>query len=117
MELLKLLETILTNTPSIGQNKCIVNRVYRKTDNAQNPIIYSYFNLNELGEIFYYLDENTSEFVKTSKENFEKTFSCYEEDLILSQGRNPWDIEERVAKERNLEASSGSIPIDRSDER
>lgn len=117
MELLKLLETIFTNTPSIGHNKCIVNRVHRKTDNLKNPIIYSYFNLNEFGEVFYYIDENSSEFIKISKEDFEKSFTCYEEDLIQSEGKNPWDIKEIVAKEKNLATSSGSISIDRSDAR
>ncbi len=117
MEILKLLETILTNTPCIEHNKCIVNRVYRKNDISKKPIIYSYFNLNENGEVFYYIDENTSEFVKMSKEDFEKNFICYEEDLIKTVGQNPWNIKEIVNIERKPETSSGSISIDRSYEK
>lgn len=112
MELLKLLAIILKDTPCIEHNKSIVKRVHRKNDIMQNPIIYTYFNLNEFGEIFYYLDEKTSKFIKMSKDDFENTFACYEEDLIESEGKNPWDIKEIVTEEKSLETSSGNISYD-----
>lgn len=108
---------ILSNTPCLKNNKSVVKRVYRKNDSLQEAVMYCYFNLNELGEQFYYLDGETNGFVSMSRDDFEKNFSCYEEDLIQSEGKNPWDIKEIVTKERHLETSSGSIPTDRSDER
>lgn len=118
METVKLLELIFTNTPSIANNKCIIDRAYRKSDIKKNPIIYSYLNLDELGEVFYCIAKSTDGFIKMSKDNFEKNFSCYEEDLIAKyNGKNPWDVKEVVSKEERLEASSGNISVDRSDER
>ena len=118
MEIQKLMKGILSHTPCLKNNKGVVNRVYRKTDSSQEAVLYCYFNLNELGEQFYYLDGETNGFVSMSREDFEKNFSCYEKDLIAMFGRkNPWEIKEIVTKERHLETSSGSIPVDRSDER
>lgn len=109
---------ILSNTPCLKNNKGVVNRVYRKTDSLQEAVIYCYFNLNELGEQFYYLDGETNGFVRMSREDFEKTFASYEEDLkTMFGGKNPWDVKEIVTKESCLETGSGSISIDRSDER
>ena len=118
MEIPELMKGILSNTPCLKNNKSVVDRVYRKDDNSKEAVIYCYFKLNELGEQFYYLDGETNGFVRMSREDFEKTFASYEEDLIAKfGGKNPWDVKELVTKESRLETSSGSISIDRSDER
>lgn len=109
-DFIKLLFIVFRDTPCLAQNKCSINRVYRKSDSSQKPLLYCFFDLNELGEIFYYLDDNSNSFVQMSKEEFDKNFDCYIKDLRQSKGKKPWEKENTNGKKVQNNTS-----LDRSD--
>lgn len=78
---MSILRDVLLNNENLRFNKCVVNRVYNKTDKEKRPILYVYINSNELGEKFYFANKDEGQFVGLSQEEFTKQFECYEEDL------------------------------------
>ncbi len=76
-----ILSDILLNNENLKFNRCVVNRVYNKTDKEKRTILYVYIDSNELGKKFYFADKNKEQFVELSQEEFTKQFECYEEDL------------------------------------
>ena len=61
-------------------NKCVVNRVYNRTDKEKRPILFVYIDSNELGQKFYFAN-NDGEFLELPQEEFIEKFECYEKDL------------------------------------
>ncbi len=109
-DFIKLLFIVFRDTPCLAQNKCSINRVYRKNDPNRNPLLYCYFDLKESGEIFYYLDDNSNSFIQLTKEEFDKNFDCYIKDLNQSNGKKPWKKENK-----NEKLVQNNSSIDRSD--
>ena len=71
----------LLSNENLRFNKCVVNRVYNRTDKEKRPILFVYIDSNELGQKFYFANKDEGQFVGLSQEEFIKQFECYEEDL------------------------------------
>ena len=99
--------TILENE-FLKYDRCVINRVYEKSDEDKKPITFAYFDFGEVGERFYYVDKEKGECIDISKEDFLKRFECYEYDLANSNGVKPWE-NSKQNKEVDLAKSSGTI--------
>lgn len=95
------------NTENFNYDRCIVSRVYDKTDETRRPVLYTYLEFEKEGKIFFYADKESGEFVELSKEEFEKKFDCYDRDLEKNDGQRTWETEKKV--EKDLARSSGEI--------
>ncbi|MBQ2938109.1 MAG: hypothetical protein IJE05_04455 [Clostridia bacterium] len=78
---MSILSDILLNNENLKFNKCVVNRVYNRTDKEKRPILFVYIDSNELGKNFYFADKDRGQFVELPQEEFTKQFECYQEDL------------------------------------
>lgn len=76
-----ILSDVLLSNENLRFNKCVVNRVYNRTDKEKRPILYVYINSNELGNKFYFANKEEGQFVELLQEEFIKQFECYEDDL------------------------------------
>ena len=78
---MSILSDVLLSNENLRFNKCVVNRVYNRTDKEKRPILFVYIDSNELGQKFYFANKDEGQFVGLSQEEFTKQFECYEEDL------------------------------------
>lgn len=78
---MSILSDALLSNENLRFNKCVVNRVYNRTDKEKRPILFVYIDSNELGQKFYFANKDEGKFVGLSQEEFIKQFECYEEDL------------------------------------
>ena len=78
---MNILSSILLNNENLNFNKCVINRVYARTDKSKSPTLFVYIDSNELGQKFYFADKDKGQFVELPQEEFTKQFECYEEDL------------------------------------
>lgn len=65
-------------------DRCVINRVYDKSDKKKRPILFVYIDLAKLGKRFYFADKTLGQFVQLSQDEFTKQFECYETDLQKS---------------------------------
>lgn len=112
-----ILEDILLANPNLHFNKCVVNRVYSKTDNAQRPVLYVYANLPKVGNKFYFADKESGQFIELPQKEFEEKFECYEYDLNSSNGVRPWESNKVEEIVEDLTKSSGKIDSIQEEER
>lgn len=87
-------------------NRCVVSRVYEKSDSNKSPVLYTYFDCQDEGEMFFFADKQSGEFVELSKESFEERFDCYDMDKEKRDGKMTWEFK---SQEENLARSSGEI--------
>ena len=78
---MSIISDVLLSNENTKFNKCVVNRVYSRTDKEKKPILYTYIDSDELGKRFYYADKEQGKFIELPQEEFEKQFECYETDL------------------------------------
>lgn len=78
---MSILKDVLLSNENLRFNKCVVSRVYDRTDKSKRPIIFVYIDSNELGQRFYYANKEEGQFIELSQEEFTRQFECYEEDL------------------------------------
>ena len=78
---MNILSDVLLSNEKLRFNKCVVNRVYNRTDEEKRPILFVYINSNELGNKFYFANKDEGQFIELPQEEFIKQFECYEEDL------------------------------------
>ncbi len=78
---MRILSDVLLKDENLKFNKCVVNRVYNKTDKEKKPILFVYIDSNEIGKKFYIANKNEGNFVTLTQEEFTKQFECYEKDL------------------------------------
>lgn len=94
--------------------RCLADKVYRRDDEEKSPVLYVYvesYEFGESGERFYVADKNEGQFIEFSREEFEKTFECYDMHLEDRNGIRPWEDERAENTETDLSNSSGkSIP-------
>ena len=103
---IKIMQCILfPKSETFNYKKCVVSRVYDKSDVDKKAVLFAYFDFDEKGKRFYYADKEKGEFIGLSQENFEKRFDCYESDM--KENKRLWEQEEE--KEERLETSSGKI--------
>ncbi len=78
---MSILSDVLLSNENLRFNKCVVSRVYNRTDKEKRPILFVYINSNELGNKFYVANKDEGQFVELPQEEFIRQFECYEEDL------------------------------------
>ena len=109
-ETANILQGTLLNQENLNFNKCVVNRVYERSDVDRKPVLYVYVDLPEEGKKFYFVDKEASEFIELSTKEFESRFECY--DLEKQGGIRPWEDTEIPERPKDLAQSSGKIAID-----
>lgn len=78
---MSILSDVLLSNENLRFNKCVVDRVYNRTDKEKRPIMFVYIDSNELGKRFYFANKDEGQFVGLTQEEFTEQFECYEEDL------------------------------------
>lgn len=78
---MSILSGVLLNNDNLKFNRCVVDRVYNRTDKEKRPIMFVYIDSNELGKKFYFSSKDEGQFVALEQEDFIEKFECYEEDL------------------------------------
>lgn len=114
---MSILSDVFLSNENLRFNKCVVNRVYNRTDKEKRPILFVYINSNELGNKFYFADKDEGQFVELPQEEFVKQFECYEKDLKNTNGLRPWETKELVKENIDLSRSSGKIVAEEGNER
>ena len=79
---MSILKDVLLSNKNMKFNKCVVNRVYDKTDEEKKSVLYVYIDSDELGEKFYFADKSKGIFSELTHEQFIGKFECYERDLM-----------------------------------
>ena len=81
-ETIQIMKCILfANNENFNYNKCVASRVYDRNDDKKKAVLYTYFDLGDGQQMFYYADQESGEFINLDKEEFENKFECYENDL------------------------------------
>ncbi len=63
-------------------NKCIINRVFDRSDKKKRNLFYMYMRISEKEQKrFWVADKDLHGFVSISEQKFEEKFKCYDEDL------------------------------------
>jgi len=114
---MSILYDLILDNEFLKYDKCEVNRVYNKSDKDKRPITFVYINFEELGEKFYYADKEKGEFIYISKEEFLEQFECYKADLEKSNGIRPWEQPRDTKKQIDLASSSGTVDVQKEEER
>lgn len=114
---MSILYDLILDNEFLKYDKCEVNRVYNKSDKNKRPITFVYINFEELGEKFYYADKEKGEFIYISKEEFLEQFECYKADLEKSNGIRPWEQPRDTKKQIDLASSSGTVAVQKEEER
>lgn len=104
-----ILEGVLLNQKNLKFNRCVINRVYERSDKDKRPVLYVYIDLPDLGKKFYFADKNTQAFIELTQKKFEEKFECYEMDMKLYDGCKPWEYVKVVNNIEDLSKSSGEI--------
>ena len=78
---MEIISSILLAGENLKFDKCVVDRVYNKTDKGKSAVMYIYTDLGKLGQKFYVADKSQGQFFEMSQEDFTKQFECYEKDL------------------------------------
>ena len=112
-----ILQGVILKNKNLELNKCVVNRVYHRSDQDKRPTLYVYADLLESGKKFYYADKETSEFVELEQKEFAERFECYETDLEKNQGHRPWEISEKEEIIEDLTRGSGKVVAVEGEER
>lgn len=89
---------IILDFDKLKANRCVVNRVYDKTDKDKNAVVYVYLDSKVSGKSFFFADKNKGQFVQLPQEEFINRFECYEKDLENLGGIRPW---EDIPKEKD----------------
>ena len=96
----KFLSNILLSNENLQYNRCVVNRVYDRTDESRRPVMYVYIDSNELGKRFYFANKEEGQFVELPPEEFTKRFECYDKDLEKTKGIRPWEAQEQIKEDK-----------------
>lgn len=108
---------ILLHHENIRFNKCVASRVYNKSDEDKEPILYVYIDSNDIGRKFYVASKENGQFVEQSQEEFEKNYECYQTDLTNAKGLRPWENNKKTKQEEDLSKSSGKMVAEEGEER
>lgn len=99
-----ILESIVfKETEGFQYEKCIINRVYKKSDGEKRANLFIYFELRDGKTIFYVADKDNGEFIKMTQLEFEQQYECYDTDKEKNNGKKYWEM-----NEKNTEAPSDS---------
>lgn len=114
---MSVIRDILLHHENIRFNKCVASRVYDKSDEDKEPILYVYIDSNDIGRKFYVASKENGQFVEQSQEEFEKNYECYQTDLTNAKGIRPWKNNKQIKQEEDLSKSSGKMVAEEGEER
>ncbi len=114
---MRILKDILFANKNLEFSKCVVNRVYSRSDEQKRPVLFVYMDSDELGKRFYFADKDNGQFVELPQEEFTQQFECYAQDLKNMNGLRPWESEEPQKPIADLTRSSGRIITSEGEER
>lgn len=101
-------DVLFENNENFSFRRCIASRVYDRTDEKKQAVLYIYMELPNIGKQFFYADKVLGEFIQMSQEEFEKKFECYEADMQrLPEHKRPWETEVEIQEKK--ENSSGKV--------
>lgn len=96
---------IILDFDKLKANRCVINRVYDKTDKDKNAVVYVYLDSKVSGKSFFFADKDTGQFVQLPQEEFINRFECYKQDLKNLGGIRPW--EDRPKEKDRLSSIEG----------
>lgn len=100
-ETMEMLTLISFNNENMDFNKCVINRVYNKSDKEKKPVVYAYIESNDSEKNFYYADAKEKKFIELHPKEFTEQFECYEADLERANGVRPWESDQKYKKRDN----------------
>lgn len=100
-ETMEMLTLISFNNENMDFNKCVINRVYNKSDKEKKPVVYAYIESNDSEKKFYYADAKEKKFIELHPKEFTEQFECYEADLERANGVRPWKSDQKYKKRDN----------------
>ena len=100
-ETMEMLTLISFNNENMDFNKCVINRVYNKSDKEKKPVVYAYIESNDSEKNFYYADAKGKKFIELHPKEFTEQFECYEADLERANGVRPWESDQKYKKRDN----------------
>lgn len=104
------LVTVMKSTENFNYNRCVINRVYSKSDNSKKANLFVYFELEDGTTKVYIADKNQGQFIEMGMKEFEEQYDCYDRDKEKNKGKKLWESTEDIKKEKNV--SSGEFTID-----
>ena len=107
----------LLDNENFNYEKCVIKRVYKRSDKEKMANLYVYADFGEDGKVFYVADRETGEFVELEQRDFEEQYECYQMDLDRSGGIRPWESVEKTVEIKNLTQSSGKVVACEGEER
>ena len=107
----------LLDNEKFNYEKCVIKRVYKRSDKEKMANLYVYADFGEDGKVFYVADRETGEFVELEQRDFEEQYECYQMDLDRSNGIRPWESVEKTVEIKNLTQSSGKVVACEGEER
>ena len=107
----KVLTSFSLDSQKQNFKKCVVNRVYEKTDKMKRPVLYVYVKLPNAGKKFYIARTSDKKFTEISQKEFEEKFSCYQKDLEKQDGQKPWEEENEKLEDyiKNLQKQAENL--------
>ena len=100
-ETMEMLTLISFNNENMDFNKCVINRVYNKSDKEKKPVVYACIESNDSEKKFYYADAKEKKFIELHPKEFTEQFECYEADLERANGVRPWESDQKYKKRDN----------------
>lgn len=114
---MSILSSVLLNNKNLKFDKCVVNRVYDKSDKEKHPILFVYISSNEIGEKFYFADKHSGQFVEMTHNEFINQFDSYDTDLSKANGIRPWEVPQNHKADIDLSKNSGKVITEEGEER
>ena len=107
----------LLDNENFNYEKCVIKRVYKRSDKEKMANLYVYADFGEDRKVFYVADRETGKFVELEQRDFEEQYECYQMDLDRSGGIRPWESVEKTVEIKNLTQSSGKVVACEGEER
>lgn len=107
----------LLDNENFKYEKCVIKRVYKRSDKEKMANLYVYADFGKDGRVFYVADKETGKFIELSQKEFEEQYECYQMDLDRSGGIRPWESTEKTVETNNLAQSSGKVVACEGEER
>lgn len=82
----------------VGEGRVVIDRVYRKDDSNQLPVLYVYYTPDDTKSegSFFVAERGDRNFTQMAVYEFENGYAVYEADYIKNGQKNPWEPEKAV---------------------
>jgi len=111
-----ILPRVVIPEKDLEYDKAVVDKVYKRDDENKSTVLYTYIKDGQK-EYFYVAEQNSKEFCKMNRKEFEKNYKMYEFDLKRTDGKNRWDIEDKKEIDMNNISGTGDVKAARENSR